>query len=322
MKMGEQASPEQVADLNRHKDEWEAREQSRARNEQEESAESARRESLARQRRDEERKEREEQSAHEERERVRAHNEAQARKKERHKELKKEREKYIDQNAPSTRMKTRGERADESAARVKAANRERDVRRGYDSGGKNISYDTLTPKEKEIVSDEVRQSAGQVKRSQDEYKREQTVKQKDTYYKTKSTGDQLKDLLIGKKEPWKPKEAKEVKPITTFLGGQKEKAKGMLKSGASDLFRPLAGVEAGRKRRAAKQETVRDPFEGLTASQQQQRVRRHRPREVTGFLFSEGFFNPPARAAPKKGRKGKKPRRSGGLDFDMGSMVL
>lgn len=325
--MAEQADAERLAELNRNKEEYEGRTHAQAeRNSREEYDEQQRQSALRKQRDDEV-----EASAQRIAEGKRQYREeqerkaSQERKKQRHAEMNEEREKV---RASATSMPTRAEQVERSAHRIQGAKRERDIRRGYDENGNALDYSGLSGEEKDFVKDEVQNSAGEMKARRDKWVAQgRPSAAKDTYFKQTSTGTQIKDLLMGNK-PWaEEKKTKEVKPITTFLGGQKHKIGERLdaagKGFLADLKRPVQGIQAGRQKRAAKQEIIPDPFAGLTQSQQQARVRRHRPREGTGMLFSEGFFNPPARAPPKKGKKGRKPRQPRGeLDFDMGSMIL
>lgn len=327
-----QADAERLAELNRNKERHEeAEREQRAGQErqlQDDVRENSRRASLQEQREREEKNTRAEVEAsaariaenkrkHAEEE----HRKAQATRESRKAEMRKERERSHDQD--SNRMKTRAEKVEESEQRVAKANREKEVRAGR--------HDTsnLTAEEKGWVQDEVQQSAVRIKADRDKWKSQgRPSAAKTTYFKQTDAGTQIKDMLFGNK-PWADeKKTKEVKPITTILGAQKYKAEQRLGAAKqnflADLQRPVAGIQAGRERRAKKQEIIPDPFAGLTQSQQQARVRRHRPREGTGMLFSEGFFNPPARAPPKKGKKGRKPRatKQGLLDFNLDDMLL
>lgn len=320
--MSEQADEARLAELNRNKEEYEGRTHAQAeRNSGEEYAEQQRRDALRKQRDDEveasaqrvadgRRKYREEQD----------HKAAQERKAARHKEMQEEREKV---RGDAMAMPTRAEQVERSEHRINAAKREKAIREG------RVDFGGLSTEEKGFVKDEVENSASTLKANRDAWiAKGRPSPAKDTYFKQTSTGTQVKDLLTGKK-PWvdemKPK--KEVAPITTFFGGQKYKAEQRLVAAKdnflAELKRPAEGIMAGRERRAKKQvDHLPDPLAGLTQSQQQARTRRHRPREGTGMLFSEGFFNPPARAPPKKKKGGRKRQSRGELDFDMGSMIL
>ena len=326
--MAEQADAERLAELNRNKEEYEGRTHAQAeRNSGEEYAEQQRQSALRKQRNDE--VEASAQRVAEGRRQYREEQEqkaSQERKKQRHAEMNETREKV---RGDATAMPTREEQVQRSAHRIAGAKRERDIRRGYDERGNALDYSSLSGEEKDFVKDEVQNSAAEMKARRDKWTAQgRPSPAKDTYFKQTSTGTQIKDLLMGNK-PWADeKKTKEVKPITTFLGGQKHKIGERLDAAGTgflaDLKRPVQGIQAGRQKRATKQEAhIPDPFAGLTQSQQQARVRRHRPREGTGMLFSEGFFNPPARAPAKKGKKGRKPRQPRGeLDFDMGCMIL
>jgi hypothetical protein len=291
--MAEQADAERLEELNRNKDAYEARESGSDRSLRDDVNENYRRQQIADQR---------------------------------EKEIHEQTESSAKQIAEG-RAKYREEQAEKSRKALEDANRERDVRRGYDSTGKGVQYGDLNVREQRIVADEVEQSAGILKKKREVFVEERTAQQKNTYFRQASTGQQVKDILMGTKEPWKPKdEKKEVKPISTFLGGQKHKAgeriEAAKKNFIAETMAPLKGVQQARDRRREGHKTeegVLDPFRGLTQSQQQARTRKHRPREGTGMLFSEGFFNPPARAnPPKKGKKGAKTRAPRSLlDIDL-----
>ena len=328
--MAEQADADRIAELNQNKRDYEAREHAQAERNSREEYDEQQRQGALRAQRDKE----VEDSAGRVAEVRRQYREEQERKvahelkESRHKEMEENREKL---RGDATAMPTRAEQVERSAHRIKGAKREVNIRRGYDEKGQTLDYSGLSGEEKGFVKNEVEQSASRIKADRDKWVAQgRPSPEKDTYFKQKGTGEQLKDMLLGKKTPWRDDtRPKEVKPITTFLGGQKYKAEQRLGAAKqnflADLQRPAAGIQAGRQKRAAKQEAhIPDPLAGLTATQQQARVRRHRPREGTGMLFSEGFFNPPARAPAKKGKKGGRKTRQprGELDFDMGSMVL
>jgi hypothetical protein len=332
----EQADAERLAELNRNKDDYEGRTHAQAeRNSGEEYAEQQRQSALRKQRDDE--VEASAQRIAEGRERYReeqAHKEAQERKEARRKEFKETRSE-VNAN-PASRPATHEEQIERSRFKLEEKRREQEIRSGHayhtDDHGKteDWGFSSLSPTEKGIVKDEVERSASVLKTKREEWiAKGRPSPAKDTYFKTAPTGSQVKDMLLGKK-PWaEEKKTKEVKPITTFLGGQKYKAEQRLVAAKenfiAELKRPAAGIQAGRQKRAEQAMKIEDPFKGLTQSQQQARVRRHRPREGTGMLFSEGFFNPPARATPpKKGKAGRKPRttRKGLLDFDFDNMIL
>jgi len=349
--MGEQMSEERVAELNQNKKDYEAREHAQAdRNSKEAYDEQQRQASLARQETNESaeriaegrRKYREDKEAQkknyeeqEERERIKAerdaHTAAQERKESRKADMRKERERSHDQEPPGntagSRMKTRAEQVEESERRVARANREKEVRAG------RTGNTPLTAEEKGWVEDEVRQSAVRIKADRKEWEAQgRPSAEKSTYFKQTSTATQVKDKLMGRTpwvndllDPLAPKK-KEVKPINTLLGGLAFKSKERLGKAGQGFFeelkRPVAGIQAGRQKRNTKAETIEDPFRALTQSQQQARQRRHRPREGTGMLSSEGFFNvlaTPVKKGGKKGRKtGRKPKSE--LDFDLGSI--
>lgn len=121
---------------------------------------------------------------------------------------------------------------------------------------------------------------------------------------------------------------KPVEPMLSFRELVVKKAKGVKQEFVartkdaliSELKRPGQAVQAGRqKRRQVNQEKMIDPF-GQLAAPQPRRASRSKRTQVpmgTGFLFSEGFLNPPKAA----GRKTKKPRAAkqrGGYDpWDM-----
>ena len=290
--MAEQADEERLAELNRNKEAYEAREASGGdRSLRDDVNENYRRQQIADQR---------------------------------EREIHEQTESSAKQIAEG-RARYREEQAEKSRKALEEANRERDVRRGYDSSGKNIQYADLNVREQRIVHDEVEQSASIMKKKREAFVEKRTVDEKNTYFRTAPTGQQVKDMLMGKKEPWKKEDVpKGVEPITTFLGGQKHKVGERLeaakKNFIAETLAPLTGANQARERRRVKQaENIPDPFRGLTQSQQQARTRRHRPREGTGMLFSEGFFNPPARAnPPKKGKKGAKTRAPRSLlDIDL-----
>jgi hypothetical protein len=119
-----------------------------------------------------------------------------------------------------------------------------------------------------------------------------------------------------------------VDPMLSFKELMVKKAKGVKQEFVArtkdalvaELKRPGQAVQAGRqKRRQVNQEKMIDPF-GQLAAPQPRRASRSKRTQVpmgTGFLFSEGFLNPPKAA----GRKTKKPRAAkqrGGYDpWDM-----
>jgi hypothetical protein len=329
--MGEQANEERIAELNRRKEEYEARERTQEREPEKEKFEDERRRSLAEQ----EGRERREEVARKQQEREEVESSASriAAGRKAYREQKQE----IEDSAPriaAGRKEYRDKKAiEDSAERIEKGRRlhreEQELRKGRtesykgDPNSTDFTFDNLTAREKGIVRDEVENSAGRLKKSKEAF----VAQKKDEYYKNTSTGTQILDIMMGKSTAYRGKEPKpKPEPVTTFLGGQKrkmaERFDGMGSNFLKEFTRPVQSIQQGRQKRRELNENrgLVDPFAHLAAPQPR-RDSRTRGTQVpmgTGLLFSEGFFNPPKGKTGRKTKSGGRRSRTGTL----GDMLL
>jgi hypothetical protein len=319
----DQADEERLAELNRRKDEYESRNSGEDRSLSDDVHENYRRNQIDDQRRREQQEEAD--VRREEREAQKAEIEASASRISAGRKAYRDQRDEIEASAPliaegrrKFREKQEVEATADYMAKGRARYREEEVARQGGTKSHILDWTLLTPHEKRAANEEIQKSAGNIAKGRQQYREKKT----DDYYRNTSTGQQIFDKMLGR-SPTRPKpEPKQVQPINSFLGGQAYRAKQRLDAAKNNFLqeftRPMKAVQQGRKTRMQRQPNLVDPFAQLAAPQPR-RASRTKGTQVpygTGFLFTEGFMNPPKRSGRKTKSGGGGRRRSGDLwDF-------
>lgn len=187
-----------------------------------------------------------------------------------------------------------------SAPRMSALHqRTRDVKAG------NIPFSQLSHQEKEIVNKEVQ---GTYLRVAAIKTKQQEIERKDKYYRGTSLKDQLGHKLKGDNDPWNPKPAKKVQPVTTFAGSAKQKGFSILNDARQEAGAPIRDLMGGISARGKANSNARGGLYGaglLAFTPQGGKTRRAPKGMVMGELkmFAKPFTPRKKVLRKKKGRR-------------------